>query len=255
MDCSPPDSSGMLQARLLEWAAIFCSRGSFQPRDWTCVSWIGRRILYHWATRETRLIRGPRMLNQTPSLPYTNSIPWESYFTWQGFSFPHCKNGGNNSNASCLSHAIVVIVVYWLSCTWFFVTPWTVDHQAALSMGFPRQEYWSGLPFPSPGDTYHSLWHRAMPRWMPAIRRWRVEKSAWALGPQAKAEHPPVLTPPSPVLSDHLQRPKRNICPCWNFRWEPILFSAKHSKRSNWKAKPSHTLDTAADNLKGNISK
>ena len=30
--------------------------------------------------------------------------------------------------------------------------PWTVAHQAPLSMGFSRQEYWSGLPFPSPGD-------------------------------------------------------------------------------------------------------
>ena len=33
----------------------------------------------------------------------------------------------------------------------FFANPWTVDHQAPLSMGFSRQEYWSGLPFPSPG--------------------------------------------------------------------------------------------------------
>ena len=33
-----------------------------------------------------------------------------------------------------------------------FVTPWTVTRQAPLSMGFPRQEYWNGLPFPSPGD-------------------------------------------------------------------------------------------------------
>ena len=30
--------------------------------------------------------------------------------------------------------------------------PWTVAHQAPLSVGFSRQEYWSGLPFPSPGD-------------------------------------------------------------------------------------------------------
>ena len=30
--------------------------------------------------------------------------------------------------------------------------PWTVPRQASLSMGFSRQEYWSGLPFPSPGD-------------------------------------------------------------------------------------------------------
>ena len=33
-----------------------------------------------------------------------------------------------------------------------FVTQWTVAYQAPLSMGFSRQEYWSGLPFPSPGD-------------------------------------------------------------------------------------------------------
>ena len=33
-----------------------------------------------------------------------------------------------------------------------FATPWTVDFQAPLSIGFPRQEYWSELPFPSPGD-------------------------------------------------------------------------------------------------------
>ena len=33
-----------------------------------------------------------------------------------------------------------------------FVTPWTVACQAPLSMGFSRQEYWSVLPFPSPGD-------------------------------------------------------------------------------------------------------
>ena len=32
------------------------------------------------------------------------------------------------------------------------VTPWTVAYQAAPSIGFSRQEYWSGLPFPSPGD-------------------------------------------------------------------------------------------------------
>ena len=33
-----------------------------------------------------------------------------------------------------------------------FATPWTVAYQALPSMGFSRQEYWSGLPFPSPGD-------------------------------------------------------------------------------------------------------
>ena len=33
-----------------------------------------------------------------------------------------------------------------------FATPWAVAHQGPLSMGFTRLEYWSGLPFPSPGD-------------------------------------------------------------------------------------------------------
>ena len=35
---------------------------------------------------------------------------------------------------------------------WLFVTPWTAAHQASLSMGFSRREFWSGLPFPAPGD-------------------------------------------------------------------------------------------------------
>ena len=39
-----------------------------------------------------------------------------------------------------------------LSLVRLFATPWTVAYQAPLSMGFSRQEYWSGLPFPSPED-------------------------------------------------------------------------------------------------------
>ena len=39
-----------------------------------------------------------------------------------------------------------------LSCVQLFVTPWTVAYQAPPSMGFSRQGYWSGLPFPTPGD-------------------------------------------------------------------------------------------------------
>ena len=39
-----------------------------------------------------------------------------------------------------------------LSCVQLFATLWTIARQAPLSMEFSRQEYWSGLPFPSPGD-------------------------------------------------------------------------------------------------------
>ena len=43
-------------------------------------------------------------------------------------------------------------IVKSLSCVQLFVTPWTVASPASPSMGFSRQEYWSGLPFPSPVD-------------------------------------------------------------------------------------------------------
>ena len=46
----------------------------------------------------------------------------------------------------------VKVKVNSLSRVWLFATPWTVAHQAPPSMGFSRQEYWSGLPFPSPRD-------------------------------------------------------------------------------------------------------
>ena len=48
-----------------------------------------------------------------------------------------------------------------LSRVWLFVTPWTTAYQAPLSMGFSRQEYWSGVPSPSPMtnlDSIHITW-------------------------------------------------------------------------------------------------
>ena len=53
-----------------------------------------------------------------------------------------------------------------LSRVRLFVTPWTVGHQAPLSMGFSRQEYWSGWPFPSPGD----LPNPGTEPWSPALQ-------------------------------------------------------------------------------------
>ena len=46
----------------------------------------------------------------------------------------------------------VKVKVKSVSRVQLFVTPWTVAYQAPLSMGFSRQEHWSGLSFPSPGD-------------------------------------------------------------------------------------------------------
>ena len=45
------------------------------------------------------------------------------------------------------------LVFYSLSRCPTLANSWTVVHQAPLFMGFPREEYWSGLPFPSPGDS------------------------------------------------------------------------------------------------------
>jgi len=45
----------------------------------------------------------------------------------------------------------LLLLVVVLSHVWLFVTPWTLTHQSLLFMGFPRQEYWSRLPFPPPG--------------------------------------------------------------------------------------------------------
>ena len=70
MDCNSPGSSvrGISQARILGWVAISYSRGYSRPRDWTCVSCIGRQILYHGATWEAKeewgtpyLVRGSRL--------------------------------------------------------------------------------------------------------------------------------------------------------------------------------------------------
>ena len=57
MDCSPLGFSvqRIFQAKILEWVAISFSRRSSRPRDRTCVSDIGRQILYCWATREALL--------------------------------------------------------------------------------------------------------------------------------------------------------------------------------------------------------
>ena len=55
------------------------------------------------------------------------------------------------------------------SCGWLFAIPWTVAHQASLSLGFSRQEYWSGLPFSSPWgkplleNSSLQMWHLLLP--------------------------------------------------------------------------------------------
>ena len=54
-------------------------------------------------------------------------------------------------------HSISMVHAQSLSCVLFLATPWTVTRQAPLSIGFSMQEYWSELPFPSPGELPHPV--------------------------------------------------------------------------------------------------
>ena len=86
--------------------------------------------------------------------------------------FRHClsrhlstfgRNGGSSRvstpfvNAGKNGSAHLMLLLVWFCHSVVsdsFETRWTVAHRAPLSMGFPRQERWSGLPFPSPGDLF-----------------------------------------------------------------------------------------------------
>ena len=57
-----------------------------------------------------------------------------------------------NGPSTAFSIKLMWCVVSHFSRVQLFATPWAVVHQASLSMGLSRQENWSGLPFPSPGD-------------------------------------------------------------------------------------------------------
>ena len=63
-----------------------------------------------------------------------------------------CLENPINRGACQLQSIWSQVKVKSLSLVRLFVTPWTVAYQAPPSVGFSRQEYWSGLPFPSPGD-------------------------------------------------------------------------------------------------------
>ena len=64
--------------------------------------------------------------------------------------------------------AHVCVCVCALDCfshVWLLATPWTIAHQAPLSIGFSRKEYWSGLPYPPPGDLPHPGIEPRSPAW------------------------------------------------------------------------------------------
>ena len=91
---------------------------------------------------------------------YSSILAWEIPWTEEpgGLQSLGLQKGQtqqlNNNN---MDFYVLVIKLFTycaqsLSCLQLFLTPWTIAHKAPLSMGFPRQEYWNGLSFPSPGD-------------------------------------------------------------------------------------------------------
>ena len=129
MDSSPPGSSahGILQARILEWVAILSSRGSSQPRDRTWGPHTAGRFFTIRATMLSPHLRmWPCLEVGSLQISLVKMRP-----DWRRVAL-------NPTGWSSVTHVQR------------FVISWTVAHQAPLSMGFSRQEDWSGLPFPSP---------------------------------------------------------------------------------------------------------
>ena len=92
----------------------------------------------HWSytTTTTKSFQlCPTLCDPIDSSPLGSPCPWDS--------------PGKNTGVGC-HFLLQCMKVKSLSHVWLFVTPWTAAYQAPPSMGFPRQEYWSGVPLPSP---------------------------------------------------------------------------------------------------------
>ena len=154
---------GILRARILEWAAFPFSRGSSQPRDRTQVSCIAGGFFTSWATREA-LGRIKRLWNRKKQLLGVQSATATAAKLLQS-CLTLCNPIDGSPSGSPVPGILQARTLEWvaisfsnalkwkvkgksLSCVRLFATPWTAAHQAPPSMGFSRQEYWSGLPLP-----------------------------------------------------------------------------------------------------------
>ena len=118
------------------------------PREWRGAhsSLLAWRIPWTEEPGGLQSMRSQRVSHDWVTITHTHTHTHEIYWLYKPFS-----------NQVILEQKWVLILVIQLcvrllSRVRLLVTPWTVAHQAPLSMGFPRQEYWSGLSSPSPGD-------------------------------------------------------------------------------------------------------
>ena len=108
MDCNPPGSSvhEILQARILEWVAISSSRGTSQPRDWTCISHVsctGRWVLYHTREAQSSLYRVAIALSMFWILSRLLRTSAQSYARDLSFTCGRTERGG------CLTSLLEVL--------------------------------------------------------------------------------------------------------------------------------------------------
>ena len=131
---------GILQARILEWVAMPSSRGSSQARNRTPISCLKGRFFTHWAAAAAaKLLQSCLTLcdpiDGSPAGSPVPGILQARTLEWAAISFSNPWKWK--------------VKVKSLSCVRLLATPWTAAHQAPPSMGFARQEYWSGVPLPS----------------------------------------------------------------------------------------------------------
>ena len=175
IDCSLPGSSvhGIFQTSKLEKVAISFSRGSLWPRDQTHISCMSllhcRRILYHWPTREAFCIYYTQANNLQKIIEkhikwlkhkeplYLQLISKKIFFKNVHISFKILKCFKSLFQQIGLWEYSLISSkqdsVKLFSRVWLLAISWTVSYQAPPSMEFSRQEYCSGLPFPSQSKT------------------------------------------------------------------------------------------------------
>ena len=142
INCSLPGSSvhGTFQARILEWVAILQEIFLAQGLNPGLLHW--RQNLHHW-----QHLGSPRR-----PLCSFRAVSWRRHLDFKAESLKGQSKCLSSEPMRCSEIMSSNLCTQSLSHVQLFATPWTVAHQAPLSMRFPTQEHWSGLPFPPPGD-------------------------------------------------------------------------------------------------------
>ena len=118
------------------WFIKFSSLRTFQKHSYE-ISIEMKSVRTLWTSSSISRIHPTDLLTHLPRTGGTRRFTAALLIMAKGWKLSKCLLfGGGLAAKSCLTLA----------------TPWTIAHQAPLSMGFPRQEYWSRLPFPSPGE-------------------------------------------------------------------------------------------------------